>query len=287
MPWIPCFRTIAGEFGSPRSRGRLLREWPVYSRQRCARRISCIPSPETVRGISGSPPGSGSFSFARGKCGRTDPLGQAGTQGLSPGLCSPILCRAAYGLGFFRVAWRISRTVRSARRTASADGLGEGRVAGLQLDRDGTLWAATEGGLSRVKDGHVATLTSKNGLPCDTRSLGDGRRRPFVLAVHGLRPGAHCPARVGRVGRRSEADHPDHVFDSSDGVRSHAIPQRLQSACRQVRGWKIVVPAWRRRQRHRSASPSLQQTPAAGAHRANHRRPQDLRRNLRTCACPR
>jgi ligand-binding sensor domain-containing protein len=50
----------------------------------------------------------------------------------------------------------------------SADGLGEGRVDGLQLDRDGTLWAATEGGLSRVKNGRVATLTSKNGLPCDT-----------------------------------------------------------------------------------------------------------------------
>jgi signal transduction histidine kinase len=46
--------------------------------------------------------------------------------------------------------------------------LGEGRVDSLQLDRDGTLWAATEGGLSRIKDGRVATLTSKNGLPCDT-----------------------------------------------------------------------------------------------------------------------
>ena len=51
---------------------------------------------------------------------------------------------------------------------AAADGLGEGRVNSLQLDQDGTLWAATEGGLSRVKNGRVATLTSKNGLPCDT-----------------------------------------------------------------------------------------------------------------------
>ena len=54
------------------------------------------------------------------------------------------------------------------RASYAADGLGEGRVTGLQLDRDGTLWAATEGGLSRVKNGRVATLTSKNGLPCDT-----------------------------------------------------------------------------------------------------------------------
>ena len=38
----------------------------------------------------------------------------------------------------------------------------------LQLDRDGALWAATQnGGLSRIKGGHVATLTSRNGLPCD------------------------------------------------------------------------------------------------------------------------
>jgi signal transduction histidine kinase len=50
----------------------------------------------------------------------------------------------------------------------SADGLGEGRVNDFRLGRDGTLWAATEGGLSRFKNGRVATLTSKNGLPCDS-----------------------------------------------------------------------------------------------------------------------
>jgi len=48
-----------------------------------------------------------------------------------------------------------------------ADGLGTGDVSNLQFDSRGTLWAATEGGLSHIKDGHIATLTSKNGLPCD------------------------------------------------------------------------------------------------------------------------
>src|SRR5271165_5807295 len=48
-----------------------------------------------------------------------------------------------------------------------ANGLGEGAVADLQLDQDGTLWAATHAGVSRVKDGRVATLTTRNGLPCD------------------------------------------------------------------------------------------------------------------------
>jgi PAS domain S-box-containing protein len=49
-----------------------------------------------------------------------------------------------------------------------SEGLGNGRVMGLQLDNDGTLWAATEGGLSRIKGGRIVTLNSSNGLPCDT-----------------------------------------------------------------------------------------------------------------------
>ena len=50
----------------------------------------------------------------------------------------------------------------------AANGLGEGGVADLQLDRDGALWAATHAGVSRLKDGRITTLTSRNGLPCDT-----------------------------------------------------------------------------------------------------------------------
>ena len=54
---------------------------------------------------------------------------------------------------------------------SAADGLGEGHVPGLRLDADGALWAATQdGGLSRIKDGRIATLTSRNGLPCDSIS---------------------------------------------------------------------------------------------------------------------
>ena len=41
------------------------------------------------------------------------------------------------------------------------------KLTDLQLGSDGAVWAATEGGLSRVKDGHITTLTSKDGLPCD------------------------------------------------------------------------------------------------------------------------
>ncbi len=49
----------------------------------------------------------------------------------------------------------------------SEEGLGAGRVWNLQTDHEGTLWAATEGGLSRIRGGRVATLTTRNGLPCD------------------------------------------------------------------------------------------------------------------------
>ncbi len=51
----------------------------------------------------------------------------------------------------------------------SAQGLGTGRVAGLRRDADGAVWAATDtGGLSRIKDGRIQTLTTGSGLPCNT-----------------------------------------------------------------------------------------------------------------------
>ncbi len=50
----------------------------------------------------------------------------------------------------------------------AAQGLGAGHVAGLRLDADGAVWAATDaGGLSRIKDGRVTTLSVVNGLPCN------------------------------------------------------------------------------------------------------------------------
>ena len=48
-----------------------------------------------------------------------------------------------------------------------ADGLGYGGVTDLQAGSDDSVLAGTEGGLSRVKDGRVTTLSSRNGLPCD------------------------------------------------------------------------------------------------------------------------
>ncbi|MGA3046352.1 MAG: two-component regulator propeller domain-containing protein [Terracidiphilus sp.] len=43
----------------------------------------------------------------------------------------------------------------------------QGRVSDLQFDHEGALWVASEGGLSRIKNGRISTLTTKSGLPCD------------------------------------------------------------------------------------------------------------------------
>ena len=62
----------------------------------------------------------------------------------------------------------------------------EGHVSGLRLDRDGAIWAATEeGGLSRIKNGRVSTLTTANGLPCDVIhwSLEDDHRSLWMYTA--------------------------------------------------------------------------------------------------------
>jgi len=50
----------------------------------------------------------------------------------------------------------------------SDDRAGTRKVMSLSRDRDGAMWAATENGLSRIADGRAATLTTANGLPCNT-----------------------------------------------------------------------------------------------------------------------
>src|SRR6202011_3896327 len=107
---------------------------------------------------------------------------------------------------------------------AASDGLGEGYVSDLQLDGDGTLWAATESGLSRVKNGRVATLTSKNGLPCDTVHwvLEDDAHSVWLNTACGL-------VRIDRPELDRWATNPKraiqtNVFDTSDGVSSHSLP---------------------------------------------------------------
>ena len=100
----------------------------------------------------------------------------------------------------------------------AADGLGSGRVNHLRFGSRGAIWAATESGLSRIKDGHIETLSSKNGLPCDEVhwSIEDDDHAVWVYMPCGL-------ARIDRSEWYAWADDPRHVvkstlFDASDGV---------------------------------------------------------------------
>ena len=103
-------------------------------------------------------------------------------------------------------------------------GSGKGHVPGLALDSDGALWASTEeGGLSRIKDGHVATLTSRNGLPCDTihGTVQDDRRSLWVYAACGVfritRP--ELDAWIAQPAHRVQTT----LWDAADGAKLRAL----------------------------------------------------------------
>ena len=102
----------------------------------------------------------------------------------------------------------------------AADGLGKGGVPDLQLDRDGALWAATQdGGLNRIKDGRIATLTTRNGLPCDRIhwTIEDDDRSFWLYTSCGLVriTRRQLDAWIANPKRRVEAT----VWDAADGVR--------------------------------------------------------------------
>jgi signal transduction histidine kinase/ligand-binding sensor domain-containing protein len=129
--------------------------------------------------------------------------------------------RGGVWLGFWNdgaVSYLKDRQLRAS--YTAAHGLGQPPVQHLQLDRDGALWAATEnGGLSRIKDGHVATLTTRNGLPCDGTNwtIEDDERSLWLYMRCGL-------VRITRPEVDAWIADPKHrigttVWDSADGVR--------------------------------------------------------------------
>jgi len=101
---------------------------------------------------------------------------------------------------------------------SAGNGLGDGMILGLQLDSDGTLWAATEHGLSRIKDRRVTTFTSKNGLPCDTVhwTMEDDEHSFWLFTACGLMRVARAEwdRWVADPSRTMQAN----LFDNSDGV---------------------------------------------------------------------
>src|SRR5262249_23658243 len=71
---------------------------------------------------------------------------------------------------------------------STADGLGKVAVTDLRVAADGSIWAATGGGLSRIRAGRIATLNARTGLPCDgvLASIADDEGSTWVYTVCGL-----------------------------------------------------------------------------------------------------
>jgi len=102
-------------------------------------------------------------------------------------------------------------------------GLSGRRVWDLHIDREGTLWAATEGGLSRIRDGRVETLADKSGLACDAVywAIEDDASSLWLYTGCGL-------ARITRPELEAWASDPKRaihttLFGEADGIRVHAL----------------------------------------------------------------
>ena len=112
----------------------------------------------------------------------------------------------------------------------AADGLAAGRVSDFDFDNEGALWISTEGGLSRLRNNRLATLTGKNGLPCDKVhwAIEDDERSFWLYTACGLVriPRSELDAWSAAVDRGSNAPHVIQVsvFDSSDGVKILSEP---------------------------------------------------------------
>ena len=110
------------------------------------------------------------------------------------------------------------------KRYTHADGLGEKLSGPSARMPDGKLWASTSGGLSLIQEGHIATLTSKNGLPCDSVfwKIEDDDHMTWLYTSGGL-------VRIAGSELAAWVANPKHiiqttVLDAAEGVELHAAP---------------------------------------------------------------
>lgn len=129
--------------------------------------------------------------------------------------------RLGLWLGFFQGGVAYVEGGRIVASYGEAEGLGTGAVTALHFDHERALWVSTQGGLSRVKDGRVATLTIRSGLPCDGVhwAMTDDARSMWLYTTCGLVrvEAPEIQAWIGNPARRVRAT----LFDSSDGVPTY------------------------------------------------------------------
>ena len=153
-------------------------------------------------------------------------------------------------VGFFRggISYFSDGHIRTS--YTAADGLGAGRISDFQLDDDGTLWISTEGGLSRLKNNRLATLTSKNGLPCDAVhwSIEDNEHAMWLYTACGLVRivRSDLDAWAAAVDKSQDTTQAAQVtvFDNSDGVRSLSSPGHYHPQVAKTPDGKLWFLPW-------------------------------------------
>ena len=164
----------------------------------------------------------GLFQLLHGRVVERIPWTRLGRNGLASVLLHDVM-QGGLWLGFRDggVAYFTNGRIRAS--YADSEGLAPGMVRGFYIDRKRTLWAATVGGLSRIQDGRVLTLTSRNGLPCDMVHwmMEDDADSVWLYLACGL-------VRITRAEFDAWVSDPTQkirmtVFDSSDGVRNLGI----------------------------------------------------------------
>ena len=109
---------------------------------------------------------------------------------------------------------------------SAANGLGAGRVNDLRVERGADVWVATAGGLSRINDGGIMTMTRRHGLPCDgvNSIIDDGAGSLWLYLTCGLAKIARddLAAWAAASANNPQAQPVIHatVFNSADGIRS-------------------------------------------------------------------
>jgi signal transduction histidine kinase/ligand-binding sensor domain-containing protein len=134
-------------------------------------------------------------------------------------------------LGFFSggIVHVVGGAVRASYDTAVTAPVTLSGVHHLRVAADGTVWAATDNGLSRIKPGRLATLNAKTGLPCDgiISSLEDSEGSTWIYTGCGLVRIAHAGMEAWSAAVDQGKPAPSiavTVLDNGDGVNNFALP---------------------------------------------------------------
>jgi ligand-binding sensor domain-containing protein/uncharacterized membrane protein YphA (DoxX/SURF4 family) len=111
------------------------------------------------------------------------------------------------------------------RAFSNSDGLPSEHVVSVFEDHTGTIWVATNTGLSRYDDGRFSTLTTRNGLPCDSIQdvIEDDLGFLWLRTGCGLIRAKRAEL-VATSPKTGDQIHPE-LFSVSDGFQSSILPR--------------------------------------------------------------